>query len=230
MIEPVEGWEHPEMVAAVATSTTAYYTVQVPNAGVNEETRILCVLHGWGQNSRSILRRFAPLRDSNVLVVAPQGPHQFYLDMETKKVGFTWLTVYDRNRAVADIAGLIDTVLGRVQEDHGLEGVPFILGFSQGVSIAYRYHLLAGRPVRGIIACGGDIPPDVQRPLGKVSPLDVLLVHGENDAIVPPTKAQEAEGILQSMGHHVRRFDFDGGHELSPEAVVAIGKWVLLHP
>ena len=89
---------------------SAYYVVQAPDRGIDSETRVLIVLHGWAQNARSFLRRFVGLRESNVLVVAPQGPHQFYLDLETRKVGFSWLTVYDRRsegRRVGEECGCV---------------------------------------------------------------------------------------------------------------------------
>jgi len=226
MFDPVESWEQPEGLETVVVSTTAYYAVQEPRAGVDGETRLLCALHGWGQNARSFLRRFGPLRGENILVVAPQGPHQFYLDRDTRRVGFSWLTAYDRNRAMGELVILLDAVLEEVQNTHGITGSPCVLGFSQGVSIAYRYKLLAGRPVRGIIACGGDLPPDVHGALSGAKPLDVFLVHGREDGIVPPARADEAEEILAAAGIQPTRFDFDGAHELPQEAVGVIGTWI----
>ena len=149
----VPEWDAPDGVSAVAIQSTAYYAVQEPAGGINRDTRLLCALHGWGQSCRSFLRRFEALKEENILVVAPQGPHQMYLDMATRKVGFSWLTTYDRNRAMVDLMGLIDGVLDEVRATTGLTAVPHLLGFSQGVSIAYRYHLLGGRPARRRARC-----------------------------------------------------------------------------
>lgn len=219
-------WETPEGVSAVQVHSSAYYALQEPDGGINQETQLLCVLHGWGQNSRSFLRRFTPLKAHNVLVVAPQGPHQMYLDMETRKVGFSWLTTYDRNRAVADLFELMDSVLAKVRVDGGITAAPYLLGFSQGVSIAYRYHLLGGRPAAGIIACGGDLPSDVRTAVGEAPSLPTLLIHGKRDGIVPLAKGEEAASILRDAGHQPECYYFDGEHVIPPEAVEKIAAWI----
>ncbi len=226
----VPEWDSPDGVSSLSVETTGYYAVQAPERGVDGGTRILCALHGWGQNSRSFLRRFSVLKTENILVVAPQAPHQFYLDLETRKVGFSWLTVYDRNRAMTGIYGLLDGVLGRVCEEYNIAGAPFMLGFSQGVSIAYRYGVLGGRPVRGYIACGGDLPVDVRTPMESMSSVNTLLVHGLEDGIVPIAKAFEAQGILGAQTGDLKTCFFEGGHEMPTEIVGRIGEWVLEQP
>jgi predicted esterase len=222
-LEP--SWASPEGVCALSTKTSGYYAVQLPDNGVDDDTTLLCTLHGWGQNSRSFLRRFETLREQNVVVVAPQGSNQFYLDMESKKVGFSWLTVYDRNRAMLDIFDFIEQVVGTVSEAHGIKMAPIMLGFSQGVSIAFRYHLLGRRPVGGIVACGGDLPPDVRGPLKTVDSLPVLLVHGRDDGIVPIAKAEESRECLRETGLTPEEYFFDGGHEISRECARHISAW-----
>lgn len=219
-------WEAPEGVSAVQVQSSAYYALQEPEGGIDRDTQLLCVFHGWGQGSRSFLRRFAPLKAHNVLVVAPQGPHQMYLDMATRKVGFSWLTTYDRNRAVGDLLTLIDTVLDAVVEATGVRTTPYLLGFSQGVSIAYRYHLLGRRPASGIIACGGDLPADVRTAVRDAPSLPTLLIHGKGDAIVPLAKGEEAEAVLREAGHPPTCFYFEGEHVITPEAIDRIAAWL----
>ncbi len=226
----VADWAQPEGLSALSVKTTAYYAVQIPESGVDGDTRLLCVLHGWGQNGRSFLRRFVSLREMNILIVAPQAPNQFYLEMGTKKVGFSWLTTYDRNRSMSDIVGLIDDVLSEVRNEFAVKTAPFMLGFSQGASIAYRYHLLADREVRGIVACGGDLPPDVREQVCSKDALDVFLVHGRDDGIIPFSKAEEAEACLREAGHEPERLYFDGDHEIPKDVVGRIGAWVMERP
>jgi predicted esterase len=220
-------WEEPQGVSSISVCSRAYYAIQLPEQPVDKDTRLLCVLHGWGQRCPSFLRRFRGLREQNIVVVAPQGPHQFYVDMERRKVGFSWLTAYDRNHAVLDVASLIHHVVESVQSAHGLERAPVVLGFSQGVSIAYRYHLLAGYPVRGIVACGGDLPRDVRPRLSDAAPFPVLVVHGDDDTIVPRAKAEEAVDHLKHGGLPPDVHYFPGGHEIDGPTASHIGAWVM---
>lgn len=222
-----EDWTFPDGIEAVAVLSTAYYVTQPPEGGIGPETTPLVVLHGWGQSAPSFMRRFRGLRTSDVLVVAVQGPHQMYLDRETRKVGFSWLTAFDRRRAVSDFVGTLDTVLGRVRDDFGVSAPPYILGFSQGVSMAYRYAILSESVVAGVIACGGDLPPDVAEAMPGARRFPVLLVHGRDDAIVPVSKCDEAESALAGLSWPHERYSFSGDHEVPSEVVERISAWIM---
>lgn len=220
-------WKDPDGVYALPVSITAYYGVQAPDGGIDNETRVLVALHGWGQNSQSFLRKLTFLRSENVIVVVPQAPHQFYLDLETRRVGFNWLTAYDRKRGIADVVRMLDDILANIRCKWGLcYAKPVVMGFSQGVSIAYRYALYGENPVAGIIACGGDLPPDVEAALSSVDSFPVALVHGKSDAIVPFNKAEFAERVLQSMAFPVSSHYFDGGHEVPASLSDFLPRWL----
>lgn len=222
-------WTSPDGVEAVPVRSTAYYVTQAPEAGVGPDTAPLIVLHGWGQSAPSFMRRFRGLKSSDLLVVALQGPHQMYLDRETRKVGFSWLTAFDRRRAVSDFVNALDTVLARVRADFGVSAPPFILGFSQGVSMAYRFAILSETQVAGVIACGGDLPPDVSDAMPGARRFPVLLVHGREDAIVPEAKCDEAEATLAGLSWPHERYSFTGDHEVPTDVVAQIAGWIMRH-
>jgi predicted esterase len=208
--------------------TTGYYALQLPEAGIDADTQTLMALHGWGQNARSFLRKFAALRRHNVLVVAPQAPHQFYLDMETRKVGFGWMTAFDRDRAITNVVAALDVILDKVELEHGATSRrPCVLGFSQGVSIAWRYLIHGKRNVAGVVACGGDLPPDVERALSIRNPVPVLLVHGREDTIVPWAKAQAAESQLREHDFPLETHYFAGAHDLPAHLTEQLPQWIV---
>ena len=219
-------WDSPGGVETVRVAATAYFAVQAPETASVTSPCTVVALHGWGQNCRSFLRRLGPFADAGITVVAPQAPHQTYLDLETRKVGFSWLTNYDRHRAVPDLVGLLDTVLAEVSRSHGPLGSIFLLGFSQGVSVAYRYACQGTHSCAGVIACGGDLPPDVARSLPEQRPFPVLLVHGAEDAIVPVSKADAALEVFQALSWPVEHIRFDGGHEIAPAIAGEIARWI----
>lgn len=215
-----------EGLRTVAVESTAYYATQYPDNGLDPQTRSLVVLHGWGQNSRSFLRKFASLRRQNILVIAPQAPHQFYLDMATRKVGFGWLTAFDRDNGIATAVAALDVILGQVAGETGFTLRPVILGFSQGVSMAWRYAIHGGHPAAGLIACGGDLPPDVEKVLPGRAPFPVMLVHGKSDTIVPFSKGEAAEVALRTSGHSPETLYFDGGHDVPPALIDQLPAWM----
>ncbi len=215
-----------EGLRTVTVASTAYYALQYPGDGLNRETMALVVLHGWGQNSRSFLRKFDALKRHNILVIAPQAPHQFYLDMATRKVGFGWLTAFDRDRGISMAVTALDTILDQVGVEVGLRLQPTLLGFSQGVSMAWRYALHGAHSASGVIACGGDLPPDVEEALSTGSHWPAMLVHGKADAIVPFSKGEAAETALRSFGIVPETLYFDGGHDLPAGLMERIPDWM----
>lgn len=129
----------PEM-RTLTIDLTVYYTLLLPRGAHDSPPALLLALHGWGQTAKRFITDFDRLRDRNILVVAPQGPHQFYLDLSTRKIGFNWLTAYDKERAIADINGYLARLLAVLNEEHPYDASRiFLLGFSQGVPMAYRF-------------------------------------------------------------------------------------------
>lgn len=202
---------------------SVYYAVSAPET--NSPAPLLLVLHGFGQVAAEFIKIFEPLVERGVLVAAPQAPHQFYKKLADRTVGFSWLTRYERDQSIQDFARYMEDFYALVQREHRLDTRRvFVLGFSQGVSMAYRMWAHSNIPLAGLIACGGDLPPDVGEHLHALSPLRVLLVHGRHDQIVPLHKAHEAQSQLQNAGVPVELFEFEGQHLIPPEAVPKIAK------
>ncbi len=195
----------------IQISHTVYYSVQVPEQ--RGPRPLLIVLHGFGQVARQFITVFEPLAKKGILVAAPQGAHQFYTHLKKGQVGFSWLTRYERDQSVVDFVGYMKQFYKLLQERFEVDSQRvFILGFSQGVSMAYRTWAHGALPVRGVIACGGDLPPDIVEKLEGLHPIQILLVHGRQDEDVPPEKAQEALKHLTAHGLQPELFDFEGGH------------------
>ena len=102
----------------------------------------------------------------------------------------------------------------------------FTLGFSQGTPVAYRVGASDIAKVRGVIACAGRLPEDVIRRMGTFDEFPVLIVHGRGDESVPMSDAKEAEAVLNESGFEVQTHYFDGYHDLPPDEVDAIVKWI----
>lgn len=200
------------------------FHVDVARVAPASPRALLVALHGWGQNAARFARPLAPLADRGVSVIAPQAPHPFYLDLATKKVGFSWLTVYERDRAVADLFGYLEAAIADA-------GAPpnapvFLMGFSQGVSIATRYAVSGRVRPAGLIGCCADLPPDAADRLPDAGAFPVFLAYSPGDAIVPPEKTLEAAAAFEAQGFPVTRHPFAGGHRITPALVEALGAWM----
>lgn len=214
-------------VLPITVPTTGYYAVAAPDAPGDRPPALLVALHGWGQNARKMLRDLAPLRAHNIVVAAAQAPHPFYLDMESGKVGFHWLTRYERDRAVADTNVFLATLIDTLRHTHPFDPARiYLLGFSQGCSMAWRFCVSGAVAPAGMIACGADLPPDVVEKLPGLPPFRTLLVHGRTDHIVPMGKMRDAEAGLRTSGFTPELLEFEGGHEIPREAAEQIATWI----
>lgn len=204
---------------------SVYYAVSAPET--NSPAPLLLVLHGFGQVAAEFIKIFEPLVERGVLVAAPQAPHQFYKKLADRTVGFSWLTRYERDQSIQDFARYMEDFYALVQREHRLDTRRvFVLGFSQGVSMAYRMWAHSNIPLAGLIACGGDLPPDVGEKLDALPALKVLLVHGRNDQIVPLRKAHEARAQLSAANMPVELFEFEDEHLIPPEAMPQIARLI----
>jgi len=211
---------------ALRSPLTCYYAYRAAT-GAEALPPLVLGLHGWGMNCGGFLRRLEPLAEAGLTVAALQGPHQFYLDMGSKKVGFSWLTAYERDTSIQDLHDLIENTLDdlarRVAYDP--ERV-FVLGFSQGVSIAWRYAVRTRRRLAGIIACCSDLPPDVAAMLPGRTPVPAFLAHAVDDPLIPRDKLEQACAALTAAVWSHDVLEYEGGHELAP-AAGRIAAWVL---
>lgn len=217
----------PPEVRKLRVPMTQYYTVQTPEHVLQPPCALLLALHGFGQNCRRFLRDFAPLRTAPILIAAPQGPDQFYHDTASKKVGFNWLTVYDKPTRIADINDYLLLLLSELHVAFPeMPDAPFLLGFSQGVSMAWRFGVSGKIRPAGLIACCADLAPDVVERLDAVEPFPVLLIHGDHDPVFHLDKLAEAEETLRQRGWQVTVLRFDAGHELTEEMMHALAAWI----
>ncbi len=202
---------------------TVYFSVQVPDH--DGPWPALIVLHGFGQVAAEFTKIFSPLAERGILVAAPQAPHQYYKNLADRQVGFSWLTRYERDQSIHDFVNYMEKFYDLLAHAHRLDPQRiFILGFSQGVSMAYRLWAHGQVPLAGLIACGGDLPPDAGERLQNLKPLQVLLVHGKRDPVVPLSKAQEAYAQLSSYNIPVDLFEFAGEHLIPSEAIARIAQ------
>ena len=175
------------------------------------------VLHGFGQLARFFLNKFEGLEEG-LLIAAPEGLSRFYLDEQHQRVGATWMTREDREHEIGDQLSYLDALAASL-----LDGCPRatglgVLGFSQGVATACRWTALGKANAQHLVLWGGSMPPDLDRDLMRQrwGDMQVHLVQGEKDELVPEQVVHANAAILQraqvehAVHHHA------GGHALDP--------------
>lgn len=82
--------------------------------------------------------------------------------------------------------------------------------------MAFRYATECGRPVDGVVALGGDVPPELDAAaLSRIQ--TVLLARGTRDELYTAEKLEADEHRLHVAGVNVEIVSFDAGHEWTAE-------------
>lgn len=205
---------------------SAYYAVQPPLVERDEPPALFLAIHGYGESCKAFIRYFAPLQEKNILVVAPQGPNQFYW-RQNGKVGFAWITGYRPQQTITDLMAYMGRLLKDLESKYPFDPRRvFIFGFSQGAALGYRLAASGLLQPKGLIACGADLPADVAERLGDMEGTPILVIHGKHDSLMDFDKALEAEARLKEGGFDVTTLYFDGDHQIPLEEFEVITDWL----
>ena len=202
----------------IATGTHGRYIVEPPASGA--AAPVLFGFHGYAEGAEAQLERMrASPGAGRWRLVAIQGLHRFYQRRENQVIA-SWMTRQDRELAIADNLAYVAGVMREVEKEW--PGAPRVVlaGFSQGVAMVYRVAATARRAVDGVIAVGGDVPPELDAAaLARVP--SALVCRGERDEWYTTDTFDNDIGRLRQAGVAVRPLAFDGGHEWSDEVIRA---------
>jgi predicted esterase len=91
--------------------------------------------------------------------------------------------------------------------------------------MAFRCAVSLKQPVRGVVALGGDIPPELDAQMLKHIPA-VLIGQGTRDEWYTAEKVAADQRRLKAAGVAVEVFSFEGGHEWSAGFAAAVGRFL----
>ena len=177
---------------------------------------LLVGFHGYAQSAEDMLAELELIPGSERwTLVSVQGLHRFYARGHGKVVA-SWMTREDRDQAIADNLGYVNRVVRAALQGAGDEATVVFLGFSQGVAMAYRAAVMGERRAGGLIAIGGDVPPDVKEASSDRFP-PILIAGGASDEWYTAAKLEADEVFLRGRGLPHEIFRYAGGHVWTAE-------------
>jgi phospholipase/carboxylesterase len=196
---------------------------------ISGETRSCVVfLHGYGANAADLIGLADPLAEHmpDTMFISPDAPEECLgAPMGRQWFPIPWIDGSSEeeskaglDRAAADLNAFLDGVM--VDEDLLPEQV-MVLGFSQGTMMGL--HVLPRRedPVAGLVAFSGRLlEPELLADETQSRP-PVLLIHGDQDDVVPPQSLQLAAQALQDANwKEVYAHVMQGtGHGIAPDGL-----------
>ena len=179
--------------------------------------RLLIGFHGYGENAEIHMAELEQIPGiEQWTAVAVQALHPFYMH-RTGAIVASWMTSQDRELAIDDNRAYVRAVIEQLPVPRQL----VFLGFSQGVPMAYR--AAAGSAATGLIALGGDAPPELRESRPPLPP--VLIGRGTREEWYTEEKLQKDLRFLSTLTT-VTTCVYDGGHEWTAEFRAAAGEFL----
>ena len=174
-------------------------TIVKPENDISIKHAII-LFHGYGGDGKDISmltlnwKRFLP----NTIFLCPNGHEK----CEISPTGYQWFDLTKDNpeyileqskKAEVKIRQFIE----EVKNEYGLKNSQICLsGFSQGCMMSINLGLTNSENYNCIIGFSGKIINSEDLIKRKTSSTKMLLLHGDNDAVVPPTFLLEAKDFL----------------------------------
>jgi phospholipase/carboxylesterase len=208
-----------------------FHTLQHP-AGPGPHPTVLA-LHGWGANAHDLFGLSPHLLGGQALVICPQGPIEVPQG-PPGAVGYGWFPITgggppDPSAMVAASFQLREFV------DAAKRAYPidpneiYVMGFSQGGVMAYDLVLSSPAEFRALIALSSWLPGELAAriaPTPDHARLPTLVIHGEDDPMIPVQRAHESRERLEALGVHVAHAEYPMGHEINPQSLRDMVGWL----
>ena len=208
----------------IAARTHGRYLV-VPPAPLGPAP-LLVGFHGYAEGAEAQLERLQAIPGADRWrLVSIQGLHRFY-QRRTNEVVAGWMTRQDRELAIADNLAYVAGVIEAIGREWPGASRMVLAGFSQGVAMTFRAAAAAAGRVDGVIAVGGDVPPELDAAALARVPA-ALVCRGARDEFYAPATFDNDVRRLREAGADVRPVLFEGAHEWSDDVVRAAS--VFLH-
>ena len=194
--------------------------------GPADADAVVVFLHGYGADGADLLGLADPLAPHlpGTAFYAPDAPER----CANNPMGYQWFPIpwldgsseTDAMTSMAASVNDINAFLDKVLADEGLSPDRMaIIGFSQGTMMALHVLPRRDEPVAGIVGFSGRLLAPESLAEAQVRP-PVLLVHGDQDPMVPFADMGLAADALQGAGFTVYGHVMKGtGHGIAPDGL-----------
>ena len=181
---------------------------KVITAGNPASDQLLLVLHGYGQLADYFIRKFEAFAN-DYFIVAPEGPHRFYLKGFDGRVGASWMTKEKREWDIADNMQYLQQVV----EQYGKGKSITLLGFSQGGATAARFAGSTDVKIHRFISWASAFPDDqISTFKDKLSTTALHFAVGNNDPFFTENAVDQALSFYKDLNFSCHTFE--GVHDI----------------
>ena len=204
------------------------YTIyrQIPAAGGNAN-KLVVFLHGYGADGKDLIDLAKPFGMAlpNASFISPDAPHTCAMSPQ----GRQWFPIEEIPKgAIKASLGLLGLIDYEAKKLNLTFKDVILIGFSQGAMMSMQCLLINNEQLGAIIGYSGALKEEnidaandlILNGKHKYSDTPVLLVHGEQDEVVPFQSLEKSKYLLNKIGFNVQTLSRQNlAHGIDPEGI-----------
>ena len=199
---------------------------QAPAAGGNP-SKLVIFLHGYGADGKDLIDLANPFSMAlpNATFISPDAPFPCAMSPQ----GRQWFAIEEIPMGAIQASNNLLSLIEKEAMSVGLNFKDVILiGFSQGAMMAMQCLLISKHQLAGIIGYSGALrlenvqaaKDNIIDDKHKFFSTPVLLVHGEQDEVVPFISLEKSKLLLDQVGFDTNIFARPNlGHGIDPDGI-----------
>ena len=199
---------------------------QNPAAGGNAN-KLVVFLHGYGADGKDLIDLAKPFGMAlpNASFISPDAPHPCAMSPQ----GRQWFPIEEIPMgAIRASLGLLDLIQNEIKKLSLTFKDVILIGFSQGAMMSMQCLLINNEQLGAIIGYSGALKEEnidaandlILNGKHKYSDTPILLVHGEQDEVVPFQSLEKSKNLLNKIGFNVQTLSRqDLAHGIDPEGI-----------
>jgi len=199
----------PKSFEIKTSKTQRYFT----HGDLKKTSKLLIVLHGYGQLAEHFIRKFHQLPE-NYYIVAPEAMHHFYLNGSSGRVGASWMTKEDRINNITDNNKYLNNLVDFLQTEKQFSEL-LILGFSQGGATAARWNAQR-KDIDQLILWASVFPPDLEESSFSNSKNGTFVI-GKQDEFYDAAAQDKEINKYRSLNFEIVKYD--GKHDIDADTL-----------
>jgi len=188
---------------------------------------LVVFVHGYGADGNDLIGLADPLAEHlpDVVFHAPNAPQR----CTGNPMGYQWFPIpwldgsseTEANEGMAVAATLLNDWLDETMKAEGVDADhTMLVGFSQGTMMALHIAPRRPEPLAGVVGFSGRLLAPEKLEDEALSHMPILLIHGDQDEVVPLQSLPEAADALTKVGYEVYTHISKGtGHGIAPDGL-----------
>lgn len=201
------------------------------DARSGETKSLVILLHGYGADGNDLFGLSQPLAEymPDTVFRSPNAPQK----SRVNPMGYQWFPIpwldgsseAERDAGFREATGILDSYLTEAMAEEGVTPAETaLIGFSQGTMMSLYVAPRRPEPVACVVGFSGRLIAGDDLAQAPSKP-PVLLIHGDQDEMIPVADMSKAETELRAAGFDVSSHVSRGiGHGIAPDGLgLALG-------